>query len=308
MNVFTHNSNHNILLTALTKRREETVERCLRAAERTSRPLVFSHSTALLLLGAELPDRIARRARAELHVCSASQADRPQSAAFIPHLWTAGMDERHPFSGLTCVGPAVAWAQLAETLTLEELVVLGDGLMRRDPVLRLAETSDFEALLEGTARFRAKDACKLAMRFMRSDTDSSRETLTRLLIERHGLPCPQVNCKVIAENGRIMFLDMAYRALRIAIEYQGTHHDTDLHQARMDRAKRDFLRARGWLWLEPDNRIFLNDDQAAEFIDNLALLLTQRLGCPIIATPPMTLRQAADGRRTHNRRNARLSL
>lgn len=299
-------SSPDILLTALAKRREETIARCLAAVDRTSQRLVFSHSTALLLLGAELPARIERDAREELHVCCALRADRPQGEAFIPHIWSAYTDERSPFNGLCCVGPTVAWAQLAGELSLEELVVLADALMRRDPRLKLADVEDFEALFGSDTRFREKDKCKLASRFIRSGTDSSRETLTRLAIEQHGLPCPQVNCMVQTGNGHVMYLDMAYAMLKIAIEYQGTQHDTDIHQARMDRAKRDFLRTRGWVWLEPDNRIFLDSSQMEEFIENLAMLLTQRLGETIISTPPMTLRQAADARRAHNKRNAKL--
>lgn len=301
-------SNRDLLLTSLTKRREETIARCLAAVGRTTQRLMFSHSTALLLLGAELPARILPDAREELHVCCGAKHERPQAEELIPHLWTSYMDERSPFNGLSCVGPAVAWAQLARELTLEELVVLGDALMRRDPQLRLADLTDFESLLGCETRFREKSKCKLAFRFIRDNTDSSRETLTRLAIERHGLPCPLVNCRVTTDGNRVMYLDMAYPALRIAIEYQGVQHDTDVHQARMDRAKRDFLRARGWLWLEPDNRIFLNPDQMEEFIDNLALLLTQRLGETVTGTPPMTLRQAADARRVHNKRNSRLVL
>lgn len=297
-----------ILLTELSKRREETIARCLSAASHTSQRLVFSHSTALLLLGAELPARIARTAREELHICCTRQEERRDLISVIPHAWSRSMDVQNPYAGLTCVGPCVAWAQLAPELSLEELTVLADALMRRDARLRLAAPDDFDEFMESAGKFPSKRKCRLAMRLMRENTDSSRETLTRLLIMRHGLPCPQVNVGVPAGVGGTLHFDMAYPDLKIAVEYQGAQHDRDLHQARIDRSRRDFLRTHGWLWLEPDNRIFLDDDQAGEFIDNLSALLSQRLGTPVIPSPLMTMEQTADARRIHNRRNARLLL
>lgn len=218
------------------------------------------------------------------------------------------MDLRNPYTMLTCVGPCVAWAQLAPEVSLEELTMLADSLMRRDARLRLAASGDFDALMEHAGKFPSKRKCRLAMRLMRENTDSSRETLTRLLIIRHGLPCPQVNVGVPAGVGGTLHVDMAYPNLKIAIEYQGAQHDRDLHQARIDRGRRDFLRTHGWLWLEPDNRIFLDENQAGEFIDNLSDLLSQRLETPIIPSPLMTLEQTVDARRIHHRRNARLLL
>lgn len=303
-----NHSDHSILLTALAKQRTETIARCLQAVERTSRPLVFSHATALMLLGAELPSRIARRTRDELHACSSRQEERCTLLGVTPHVWSWSFDMQVPYSGLTCVGPCTAWAQLAGELTLEELVVLGDSLMRRDPQLRLASSDDFAAMLSATGKFPGKRRCQLAMRLMRNGTDSSRETLTRLALVRHGLPCPQVNAAIPAGSGGAMHLDMSYPKQRIAIEYQGTQHDTDLHQARLDRGRRDFLRTRGWMWLEPDNRIFLSESQCEEFVMNAAMLLSQRLGLELLPSPPMPLAQAVDARRTHYRRNLALPL
>ncbi|KAB8294437.1 hypothetical protein [Bifidobacterium avesanii] len=297
-----------ILLTTLAKRREETIARCLEAASRTSQRLVFSHSTALLLLGAELPDRIARDAREELHVCVSRQEQRQPLLTVAPHVWSGVADVQIPYNGLMCVGPCVAWAQISPQLTLEELVVLGDALMRRNPKLRLAAASDFDNMLVGPGKFPSKRKCKLAMRLMRESTDSSRETLTRLLIMRYGLPCPQVNYGIPAGSGGMLHFDMAYPNLKIAIEYQGSQHDTDVHQARLDRGRRDFLRTRGWVWLEPDNRIFIDQSQCEEFIENLAMLLSDRLKVVLTPSPLMTLYQTADARRSHNRRNAQLPV
>ena len=300
-------SSPDILLTTLTRHREETIARCLAAVDHTSQRLVFSHSTALLLLGAELPARIERDAREELHVCCATRGSRPSLDSLIPHAWAQTMNIQVPYNGLECVGPITAWAQLATELTLEELVVLGDSLMRRDKRLRLVSIADFEDYLANAGKFRSKDKCKLAIRLMREDTDSSRETQTRLLIVRHGLPCPCVNVAIQTDHG-ILHPDMSYPDLLIAVEYQGFQHDTDEYQIRLDRGRRDYLRSHGWLWLEPDNRIFVDKKCTESFINNLAAILSQRLDVELEPTPIMTLRDAADARKHHNRRNAALQL
>lgn len=53
------------------------------------------------------------------------------------------------------------------------------------------------------------------------------ETRTRLLLVFAGLPCPETNVPVFDDHGQwIGRPDLAYRRLRLAIQYEGDVHRT----------------------------------------------------------------------------------
>ena len=283
----------------------ETVYRALEAIHHSTQQLTFSHTTALLILGVELPPHLLRTARNELHVCFAKRQRRYQDSP-RPHTWQQPIDQRVPVNNILCCGPVAAWAQCAASLSVRDLVLLGDALMRRDAKLKLATLAEFESYLANSTKFPGKHRCELALRLMRENTDSMQETLTRLIIVQHGLPCPMVNYSIVLGDGRMLYIDMSYPGLKIAIEYQGKQHDNDPAQIRSDRRKRNYIVSNAWKELEPDSGILNSRDREMEFVYNLAALLTERLGLEIRAFPKMTLEQTLDRRKLHNRRNSTL--
>lgn len=71
--------------------------------------------------------------------------------------------------------------------------------------------------------------CAQALKLVRENTDSFPETLLRLTLMQHGLPCPQVNYCLelssgIESRGEQLFLDLAYPQARVAVEYDGQQH------------------------------------------------------------------------------------
>lgn len=283
-----------------------TISRALIAQQKTRQRLVFSHSTALMILGAELPARLLRAAQAELHVASPDY--RRNTSTFTMRQWNHEYNEQTPYAGITCCGPVQAWAQIADIATLEELVLIGDSLMRRSGRLKLAALTEFETFIERSGKFPGKRNCKLALQLMRENTDSSRETQLRLVIVSYGLPCPEVNLRVQTYSGKVMYLDMSYSTPRIAIEYQGMQHDTDPQQIRADRNKRNFLTGHDWIVFEPDRQMFFDIREEEGFVHDLARALSLRLNEEIKPYPKMSLYQALDGRKEHNRRNSKLLL
>ena len=283
-----------------------TINRSLATRRKTRQRLVFSHSTALLILGAELPARLLQAAQTELHV--ASTTHRQAASILTMHQWNHEYNEQTPYADITCCGPVQAWAQIASTATLEELVLIGDSLMRRNRRFKLAALRDFESFIDGSGKFPGKRNCELAVRLMRENTDSSRETQLRLLIVSYGLPCPEVNLRLQTHSGKALYLDMSYSVPRIAIEYQGKQHDTDPQQIRADRNKRNFLTGNDWIAFEPDRQVFFDLREEEGFMQDLARILSLRLNEEIKPYPKMSLLQALDGRREHNRRNTKLLL
>lgn len=79
---------------------------------------------------------------------------------------------------------------------------------------------------------------------MREGTDSSQETRLRLLLEDNGYTNPHVNYKISdAISGRWVLADIAFPRQKVAIEYDGRYHDT---QIRKDRHRERFLNQLGW--------------------------------------------------------------
>ncbi len=91
----------------------------------------------------------------------------------------------------------------------------------------------------GTARMRR------AWRDARSPCWSAPETLTRLLIDRAGLPEPQLNVQVTVA-GRTFILDLAWPEARIALEYNGAVHAREIDQYRDEMYRLGLLRDAGW--------------------------------------------------------------
>lgn len=75
---------------------------------------------------------------------------------------------------------------------------------------------------------------------------SPRETWLRLLVIDAGFPQPQTQIPVVVAGRVKYYLDMGWRELRVALEYEGDHHRTDRVQFARDIARLDELIALGW--------------------------------------------------------------
>lgn len=83
-------------------------------------------------------------------------------------------------------------------------------------------------------------------------SESPRETETRLFLRDAGFTAfvPQVEVRELGYR-----LDLADPVARIAVEYDGAHHDDPAQQSR-DRYRRNRLQAAGWIVIVVDRRMF----------------------------------------------------
>ena len=204
----------------------------------------FSHTTALRLLDVEIPWRIAQDER--IHVVTASRQLRPDRQGVVshfcgqPHLATVRR------RGLLVTSAAQTWLHLSHRLTIDELVVLGDSMLRRRH--QTTTPDELRALTESTHKMRGLAKARSALDLIQPGTDSSMETRARLLLVHAGLPCPVVNRAAVDDLGRFLALpDMSYPTRRIAIEYDGDVHRTDPATWRRDVERRQRLEAAGWI-------------------------------------------------------------
>ena len=94
-------------------------------------------------------------------------------------------------------------------------------------------------------------------------TESPRETETRLLLKAAGFTefIPQVEVPELGYR-----LDLADPVHKIAVEYDGPHHDDPVQQSK-DRRRRNRLQAAGWIVIVVDRRLFRH--QRGDILDQV---------------------------------------
>jgi hypothetical protein len=127
-------------------------------------------------------------------------------------------------------------------LKLVDLVVVADGL------IKAGHTSP-ERLIDAAAGWDGR-GCRQARRaawLAREGVDSPQESRLRLLLVLAGLPEPQVNLIIRGRDGswRRRY-DLAYRHLRLIIEYDGRQHAEDIKQWITDVYRREELDQMRW--------------------------------------------------------------
>lgn len=171
-----------------------------------------SHATAALVHGVPVPNDPLT------HVSVLEPRERRSRDGIRGHV---GTDEGVVELGRVRVsGPCKMFVELASALSMVDLVVVGDALVR----LRMATPTSLIAACENSQDRHASTALRAA-RYVRCDVDSPMESRLRLLIVLAGLPEPEVNHKLRDEHGNVTRrLDLSYPGVRLIVEYDGRQH------------------------------------------------------------------------------------
>ena len=211
----------------------------------------FSHLTAARVNGMRMPDGFRD---GKLHVTAVGGGRAPRGANIIGHrAQTADIAPAHGLR-LRVSTPVATWLDLGATLSVRDLVIMGDGLVsKRRPGatmdgLRAAVTSR-----KGRRGYRA--LCD-AIVLIRPRTDSARETILRLMILDAGLPEPEIDVKIVNRFGaEIANTDLGYRQYRVLIEYDGGQHREDPWQFGVDIERLDNLMEERWRVIRVDKML-----------------------------------------------------
>ena len=170
-----------------------------------------SHHTAARLLGAVVPDD------PDVHVTS--RRHRVRGEGLAGHRAKVGQRVVR-WRGIRMTSPVQTFLDLAHQLSLVDLVVLGDSVVRR-------RRTTPEELVSAT-RERRGPYSRLARRaaaLVRAGVDSPMETRLRLLIVFAGLPEPEVDHRVHDDDGTLLRrYDLTYLPFPHIIEYDGRQH------------------------------------------------------------------------------------
>lgn len=219
--------------------RAELVERCRAYLTVGPADAVFSHVTAARLHGIPVPRALRNRTALDVSTGSGIQ---PRMRGVVGHRVTC---RAVTVEGLPVVAPEVAWRQLAPMLTVDELVVAGDYLVRRKRPASRLERLRAEVAAAGSAR--GIVTARAALADVRAGTDSPPESWMRLELVRAGLPEPAVGYTVHDRDGFFVGTpDLAYVEQRIAIEYEGEIHRTDIEVFEEDIERRELFERAEW--------------------------------------------------------------
>lgn len=179
---------------------------------------LFSHSTAARLMSVPLPGTL--EASSTIHVTLPRKAARWRHTGFVEHHADRAMSM---WSELPLVAAADTWVDLAAGMTVSDLVVAGDHLLRTE----VTDVVDLTAAVVARSGARGVTKCVVALPQLRRASASPMETRARLAFARWKLPEPEVNVDILdAAGGWIGRVDFLWRSARVIGEYYGAVHTT----------------------------------------------------------------------------------
>jgi hypothetical protein len=202
----------------------------------------FSHWTAAVLLGLRLPEG---PLPSTLDVSVPSPRRAPRLKGVRGHELLSTIRTHTLPNGLRVSDAVETWCQLAVELSLDDLIVMGDGLVgRKNP---LATVAELEAAVAEWGSRPGGPALRRALLEIRCRTDSARETMLRLFIVRAGFPEPVVNFEICNRFGAVIGLgDLAFPTYRVLLEYDGGQHRSDERQFHIDISRLDAFMEEKW--------------------------------------------------------------
>ncbi|WP_369693186.1 endonuclease domain-containing protein [Arthrobacter sp. DNA4] len=169
------------------------------------------------------------------------------------------------WQGIRISTPARTWLDLCRLLPMEHAVAIGDQLVRQPHdglELRTkpwATIQDLREMLKRHPKMQGIVKARAAVELIRAGADSAPETFLRLALVDAGLPEPELQVRIFADNAHSPAADLGYRRQRIGIQYDGGHHLTREQQSRDNRRDAVFHSA-GWRYFK-----FNADDLARNF-------------------------------------------
>ncbi|WP_299165504.1 hypothetical protein [uncultured Arthrobacter sp.] len=203
------------------------------------------------------------------HISRPAGGPTPRRTNVRGHSTLLPAEEVTEYDGVRLTTRARTWLDLAERLSVDELVVIADQLIRypRKEFEGRSEPyctkNDLQRVIDRHPRKRGVRKAREALDLARVGADSPPETRLRLALVYAGLPEPAVNIPIVDENGIEWHQpDLSYPEFRISIQYDGGGH------SEQDQVDRDISRAEqtiaiDWSEVRVSNRHMSNEAKAA---------------------------------------------
>lgn len=209
---------------------------------------------------------ISGRAAAALHGSKWVSEDAPVELIYSCRRRPAGIiarneritwDEVERLGGLSVASVKRTAFDLGRHLPLSRAVVQLDAL---------ANATGFapDSILPLVDRYsgaRGMKTLRKALGLMDGGAQSPKETWLRLLLMNH-FPRPRTQIPLLNDRGvPIIYLDMGWEDVKIAVEYDGAHHQSDRRQYVWDEGRMRVIHAREWLHVK-----VINEDSADDIV------------------------------------------
>jgi hypothetical protein len=153
-------------------------------------------------------------------------------------------NEVQRLAGLAVTTPARTAFDLARRGPLNESVARLDALARASRL----EVRDVREVAACHPHTRGLRQIEQALDLVDAGAESPRETWLRLMVIHDGYPRPETQIPVLSGDGlRRYFLDMGWRDLMLALEYEGDHHRTDRTRFAYEIERAEDIRDLGWM-------------------------------------------------------------
>lgn len=117
-----------------------------------------------------------------------------------------------------------------------------------------------------------------ALPVMTIGSGSPRESWLKVLIVDAGLPTPEVQVEVLNAWGRrIGHCDLGWSALKIGIEYEGKHHQTDPAQWAYDIIRYREMQQAGWIVIRVTAADFADSRLRTRLIQQISSAISARV-------------------------------
>lgn len=225
-----------------------------------------SHVSAFLLWG--LPGSHPGSDDPRIHISRPDTMAIPRRRGVAGHVGQFFDDEIVSLNGLLITSRSRTWLDCARRMSIDELTVVADHLLRvprpefearTEPYATREDLADILDRHKGTPGIRK---ARLALEQARIGADSAPETRLRLALENAGLPEPKLNMPTELCAGVVRQPDLAYPEQKVAVEYEGEGHSEAAQIVRDIAREEDFARA-GWLAVRISKRHMQNEARAA---------------------------------------------
>lgn len=192
----------------------------------------------------------------------------------------------HPPNGLIVrneslpAGEVMTIADVSVTTAARTIFDLGRHLPRNEAVARIdalltaggVTVDDVAPLLVRHPRATDIRRLKTALALVDAGAESPQETRLRLALTDAGMPPDRTQIPVVDGQGRIVArVDMGWEHLRVAVQYDGRHHQTDRATYVRDQKVNRALEARGWVVIR-----VIAEDSLADVVGRVAAALYGR--------------------------------
>jgi len=238
---------------------EATMCANLRAYTAMDDASTLTHHSGARIWGYSLPGWMQEDWR--IHVARDRGDSKPRRRNVVGHRLTFKSGEVLVHEGVRVTSPARTWLDLANLLSVDELIAAGDSAVVSHgpdfpkPRSPLATTEDLRRIIAAHPGMRGMKTARLALPEIRVGADSPQETRMRLVLARTKLGEPVLNHVIRNSWGQpAVWPDAAYPEHRLALQYDGSHH-SDPDQAARDRRRKETTERLGWTEI----RIFKDD-------------------------------------------------